>query len=251
MRPNTAKRKLREGKPAIGIWMNFPSVVAAEALAHVGWDWIVVDTEHGCIDLETMQNMFIAIGTTPTIPMVRVPGNDPVAIKRVLDAGAYGVVVPMVLNAEQAELAVKACRYPPLGIRSSGGGRWRYWAGPDYPRHANEEILCVVMIEHIEAVERAEEILSVPGVDACFIGPNDLSWSMGLGGARTAEHEAAIQRVLQAAKKCGVPAGIHCMNAEEVNRRIDEGFQFLACASDGAMLMSAATAAFNAIKKIE
>ena len=251
MRPNTAKRLLREGKPAVGTWINWPSVAAAEALASAGWDWLVVDTEHGAIDLETLQNLFIAIGTTPTIPMCRVPWNDPMSIKRVLDAGAYGIVVPMVCSAEEAERAVKAAKYPPEGIRSAGGGRWRYWAGPDYMAHANEEILVVVMIEHIDAVERAEEILSVPGVDAGFIGPNDLAWSMGLGlGPRNVgAHKEAIARVLAAGKKVGVPVGLHCRSAEEVVERIDQGFQFLACANDGAFMMNAVTEAVNTIKR--
>lgn len=252
MRPNTAKRLLKEGKPAIGTWMNFPSVAAAEAMAHAGWDWLVVDTEHGAIDLESLQNMFIAIGTTDTIPMCRVPWNDPMLIKRVLDAGSYGVVIPMVNSPEEAEAAVKACKFPPQGIRSAGGGRWRYWAGPDYMEHANDEILVVVQIEHIDAVKRVREILSVPGVDACFIGPNDLAWSMGLGLAPASERQAhaeAIQEVLRGAKDVGVPAGIHARSQEEVVERIEQGFQFIACINDGAFMMNAATAAVNFIRE--
>jgi 4-hydroxy-2-oxoheptanedioate aldolase len=248
MRINTAKRLLQDGQPAVGVWINFTSIVAAEALATIGWDWLVLDSEHGAMDLETMQAMFIAIGTTNTVPMCRVPWNDTAGIKRVLDAGAMGVVVPMVCTAEEADRAVKACRYPPLGVRSAGGGRWRYWFGPEYMEVANDEILCVVMIEHIDAVARAEEILSVSGVDACFIGPNDLAWSMGQGLKRDDRHEQAIQEVLRAAKKVGVPAGIHCQNADEVVRRVAEGFQFCACQSDAALLMQAANAAFKTIK---
>lgn len=250
MRPNTAKRQLQSGKPAVGVWINWPSPVAAEALATVGWDWLVVDTEHGAIDLETLQSLFIAIGSTPTIPMCRVPWNDPKEIKRVLDAGSMGIVVPMVCSPEDAENAVRAAKYPPEGIRSSGGGRWRYWAGPNYAQEANNEILVVVMIEHVDAVRRAEEILSVKGVDACFIGPNDLAWSMSpYGSARgSAEHQALIDEVLRAAKKVGVPAGLHCGSAEEVNQRIDQGFQFLACQNDSAFMMKTATDSFNLIR---
>ncbi len=253
MRTNTAKALLKAGKPAVGAWMNFPSVVAAEALASLGWDWICVDTEHGAIDLETAQSLFVAIGANGTIPIARVPWNDTISIHRILDAGAYGIVVPMINSAEQAEQAVKAAKYPPEGFRSAGGGRWRYWAGPDYPRYANQEIMVVVMIEHIDAVNRAEEILSVPGVDACFIGPNDLAWSMGLSphglGPRDPRHVEAVAKVLAAAKKVGVPAGIHCFSPEDVNARIEAGFQFLACMSDGAFLMKSATEAFNAIRR--
>lgn len=250
MRKNTAKQLLKDGKPAVGVWINWPSVAAAEALASVGWDWLNVDVEHGAIDLETLQSMFIAIGATPTIPMCRVPWNDPKEIKRVLDAGALGIVVPMVCSPEDAANAVRAAKYPPQGIRSSGGGRWRYSAGPNYAEEANDEIMVVVMIEHVDAVRRAEEILSVEGVDACFIGPNDLAWSMSTphGKARgSAEHQALIDEVLRAAKKVGVPAGIHCSSAEEVTRRIDQGFQFLACTNDVSFMMKSATDAHKLV----
>lgn len=251
MRPNTAKRLLKEGKPAIGTWMNFACVGLAEALAHTGWDWIVVDTEHGAIDLETMTSMFIAIGTTHTIPMCRVPWNDPKEIKRVLDAGSYGIVVPMVNSAAEAKAAVEAAKYPPDGIRSAGGGRWRYWAGPDYTQYANEEILVVVQIEHIDAVRNVREILSVPGVDACFIGPNDLAWSMGLQfakGPERAAHEEAIQEVLRGAKEVGVPAGIHARSKEEVVERIAQGFQFIACLNEGHFMFDGAEQAVKFIR---
>lgn len=251
MRKNTAKQLLQNGKPAVGVWINWPSPVAAEALASVGWDWLVVDTEHGAVDLETLQSLFIAIGATPTVPMCRVPWNDHVGIKRVLDAGSMGIVVPMVVNAEEAERAVQAAKYPPEGVRSSGGGRWRYAYGPNYSEEANDEIAVIVMIEHVDAVRNAEEILSVKGVDACFIGPNDLAWSMSpYGRARgSAEHQALIAEVLRAAKKVGVPAGIHCGGPEEVNQRIDQGFQFLACANDAAFMMKSATEAFTMIQQ--
>jgi 4-hydroxy-2-oxoheptanedioate aldolase len=251
LKPNTVKRILQAGKPAVGVWINWPSPVAAEALASVGWDWLVVDTEHGAIDLESMQAMFIAIGATPTIPMCRVPWNDPVHIKRALDAGSLGIVVPMVCTPEEATQAVRAAKYPPEGIRSSGGGRWRYYAGADYTEKANDEIAVIVMIEHVDAVKNAEAILSVKGVDACFIGPNDLSWSMDVpfGRARgTPEHQALIAEVLRAAQKVGVPAGIHCSGPEEVNRRIDQGFQFLACTNDAGFMMKAATEAFSLVR---
>ena len=136
-------------------------------------------------------------------------------------------------------------------IRSAGGGRWRYWAGDDYPKYADDEILVVVMIEHITAVEHVEEILTVPGVDACFIGPNDLAWSMGLGkgpGASDPAHAQAVARVLAAAKKLGVPAGIHCRSVDEVSMRAEQGFQFLACTSDHFMLFNAASQGVKSIR---
>lgn len=247
MRFNTAKKLLREGKPAVGIWINMPSVVGVEALASVGWDWLTLDVEHGCMDYETQQNLFIAIGANGTMPLARIPENDTAVIKRTLDAGAYGVVVPMVCTPEEAQRAAAACRYPLTGVRSAGGGRWRYWGGQDYMDHANEEILCIVMIEHVDAVNRVEEILSVEGVDGCFIGPSDLSWSMGLRGRRDERHAAAIQTVLEAGKKVGKFTGIHCMSPDEVVQRMQAGFQFLACQNDAAYMMSGATAAYKKI----
>ena len=247
MRINTVRKLMSEGKPTVGLWINMPSVVGAEALASVGWDWLTLDVEHGCMDYETQQNLFIAIGANGTMPLARIPENDTAVIKRTLDAGAYGVVVPMVCTAEEAKRAASACRYPPAGVRSAGGGRWRYWAGPDYLEHANNHILCIVMIEHIDAVARAEEILSVEGVDSCFIGPSDLSWSMGLNGKRDERHEAAIQQVLAAGKKVGTPVGLHCMSAQEVCKRMEQGFQFLACQNDASFMMSGVNAAFRTV----
>jgi len=252
MRINTTKRLLRAGKPAIGGWLTFPCVNVAEAMAHAGFDWVSVDAEHGAMSIEMLNNMFMAIGTTSAMPLCRIPENDPVWIKRILDAGAMGIVVPMVCSATEAADAVAAAKYPPAGIRSAGGGRWRYWAGEDYPQYADDEILVVVMIEHIDAVDRVEDILSVPGVDACFIGPNDLAWSMGLGkgqGANDPSHVKAVARVLEGAKKVGVPAGIHCRSIDEVWQRAEQGFQFLACTSDHAMLFNTARDAAKTIRQ--
>jgi 4-hydroxy-2-oxoheptanedioate aldolase len=252
MRFNTTKRLLRKGKPAIGAWLNFPCVNVAEVMANAGWDWVSVDAEHGPMTIEMLSNMFTAIGTTQAMPLCRIPDNDPVWIKRILDAGAMGIVVPMVCSAEEAANAVKYARYPPAGIRSAGGGRWRYWAGDDYPKYADDEVLVVVMIEHIKAVENVEEILSVPGVDAGFIGPNDLAWSMGLGkgpGSSDPSHVKAVARVLEGAKKVGVPAGIHCRSAEEVAMRAEQGFQFLACSSDQNLLFNAASQGVKQIRQ--
>ncbi|MBI3977994.1 MAG: 2-dehydro-3-deoxyglucarate aldolase [Chloroflexi bacterium] len=252
MRPNTTKRLLQEGKPAFGTWLSFASIGVAEAMATAGWDWIVVDTEHGATGIETLAGMLSAIAHSASVPMCRVPWNDPQAIKRTLDAGALGIVVPMVNSAEDAAAAVRAARYPPLGIRSAGGGRWRYWAGSDYSQRANEEILVVVQIEHIDAVRRADEILSVPGVDAGFVGPSDLAWSMGLlpngPGMGSPPHEEAIAAVAAAGRRTGTPVGIHALSAEEAARRAGEGFQFIACRTEASMMLSAAAADLKTIR---
>lgn len=250
MKRNTVKEKLLAGEPSVGTWHSLCSPIGAEYLAHIGWDWLVVDTEHSPVGMETIVHCFQAICTTPTIPLARVAGNDPILIKRLLDAGAMGLVIPMVNSPEEAVRAVEACRFPPVGRRSFGGGRAMVY-GTDYFQKANEEILVVVQIEHIDAVRAAREILTVEGVDACYIGPNDLAGSMGIPPSTTPthpEHAAAIMEVLDVAKEVGKPAGIHCADATQVRLCIEQGFQFIACANDVAMLRSAATEMLQQIR---
>lgn len=242
MKRNTVKARLKAGKASIGTWLSLCSNIAAEYMAHAGWDWIVVDTEHSPIGFENTISCFQALCTTQTIPLARVAWNEPVLMKRLLDGGAMGLVVPMVNTAEEARQAVAAMKFPPLGFRSIGGGRCMVY-GDDYIDTANEEILVIVQSEHIQAVENIEAILSVDGVDGCFIGPNDLAGSMGIRygkGSQHPEFEAAIQKVLEGGKKTGKAAGIHCRSAEEANRRLEEGFRFVACLNDAGFMRQAA-----------
>ena len=240
MRGNHMRRRLLAGEASVGTWLALPSPEAAEFIGRLGFDWVVVDTEHYAIDIRTMAQMFMAVAATPTAPMVRIPWNDPMWFKRVLDAGAWGIVVPMVKSREEAERAVEATRYHPLGNRSVGGGRHALsfdTTASEYYRHANDEILLVLQIEHIDAVERVDEILSVPGVDACFIGPNDLAASMGLGLGVPLECDIprvveAINHVRETAVRIGVVPGIHCSNADGVNQRLAEGFRLCGMASE-------------------
>ena len=246
MKTNTVKKKLRQGEAAVGTWLNLGSPLAAEYMAHVGWDWLVVDTEHSAVDIATTAEMFRAVSTTDTIPMARVVGNDPLEIKRLLDAGALGLVIPMVNSGAEAEAAVKAMKYPPEGSRSAGGGRARLY-GQDYTQEANEEIAVIMQVEHIQGVQNIREILAVPGVDVCFIGPNDLSRSMGCRMGAP-EHEEAIQEILRAALDAGIPPGIHCWSASDVLRRLEQGFRFMAIGSDADMLFAAARERLEALK---
>jgi 4-hydroxy-2-oxoheptanedioate aldolase len=240
MRTNHVRRRLAAGEPSVGTWLGLPSPEAAEYVATLGFDWLVADTEHNAIDIRTLCQMFGAIAPAGVAPMVRIPWNTPENFKRVLDAGAWGIVVPMVNSKEEAERAVEATRFPPRGARSVGGGMpaLRFGTtGGEYLRHADEEILLVLQIEHIQAVEHCDEILSVPGVDACFIGPNDMAASMGIGLGVPLESDhprlvEAIAHVQKTAKACGVAPGIHCSSSDGVNQRIAEGFQFLALASE-------------------
>jgi 4-hydroxy-2-oxoheptanedioate aldolase len=242
MRANHVRRRLAAGEPSVGTWLGLPSPEAAEYVSRLspGFDWLVVDAEHNPIDIRTLAQMFSAMAASHCTPMVRIPWNSAENFKRVLDAGAWGVVVPMVNSREEAERAVAAARYYPDGERSVGGGRHALsfdTTAEHYFRNANDEVLVVLQIEHIQGVKNADAILSVPGVDACFIGPNDLAASMGMGLGVPLESEdptlvEAIDEIRTACVRNGVAPGIHCSGAAGVNQRIAEGFQFCALASE-------------------
>jgi len=246
MRTNHVKRRLAAGEPSIGTWLSLPSPEAAEYAAGIGFDWLTVDAEHNPTDINTLARMFVAMAASHTAPMVRIPWNAPEHFKRALDAGAWGIVVPMVNSREEAERAVQATRYFPQGNRSVGGGRHALsfgTTGEEYFRHANDEILLVLQIEHADGVEHVDEILSVPGVDACFIGPNDMAASMGLGLGVPLESDEprladAILHVRDACRRHGVAPGIHCSDAAGVNFRLGQGFRFCAMASELRYMMA-------------
>lgn len=251
MRPNTVKRLLREGQPAIGTWLSLGSPLAAEWLAHQGFDWLNVEQEHGAIDASLTLSLLQAISTTDVIPLVRIPWKDPAYAKRALDAGAYGLFVPTVNNRAEAELMVGAMKYPPEGFRGLGGTRRQLYGGPDYVRHANEEILVILMLETAEAVENAEAILSVPGVDAGFVGPNDLAASLGLPPSLDPdfeEYHLALERIIQACTNTGVAPGLHTPSGERAAQRIAEGWQLVAINSDGGFMAQAARAAVETVR---
>jgi len=194
---------------------------------------------------------FQAVSTTDTVPMVRVPWNEPVFIQWALDAGAYGVVVPLVNTREEASKAGRACRYPPLGYRSVGPNRVRLYAGADYAQHANEEIICLVMIEDINTVDRIEELAEAPGIDGFYIGPADLALSIGITPAnylKNARHGEACQKVLDVAKAHNLIAGVHCGSAEEVVQRINQGFMFCPAVSDVGAVRAGANAALQTVR---
>lgn len=240
MRGNHVRRRLQAGEASIGTWLSLPSPEVCEYVGRLGFDWMVADAEHNAMDILTLSRMFTAIAATNTAPMVRIPWNDPLWFKQVLDAGAWGIVVPMVNSKEDAVRAVEATRYHPLGNRSVGGSRHALrfdMTGSDYYERANDEVLLVLQIEHIDGVEHADEILSVPGVDACFIGPNDLAASMGLGIGHPLESEhprmiEAIEHVRLTADKCGIAPGIHTSGSGGVNQRLAEGFRLCAMSSE-------------------
>jgi 4-hydroxy-2-oxoheptanedioate aldolase len=251
MRPNTVKQKLLEGKPQIGGWLSIPSSVSAEIMAHQGFDWLVVDTQHGAIDFNAALPMLQAISTTDTMPFVRVPWNEPSIIMKYLDAGAYGIVVPMIETKEDAERAVWAMRYPPAGMRSSGPFRATMYAGADYQDRANDELLLAVMIETAKALENLDAIASVPGIDALYIGPSDLSQALGLGpryNADNPKHAETVTRIREACERHGKIPGVHTSGHVLTNRYIQEGFKMILLTTDAAGVTSGAKAELGAIQ---
>jgi 4-hydroxy-2-oxoheptanedioate aldolase len=246
MKQNHVRASLKRGEPSIGTWLTLPDPIAARLMAQVGFDWLTVEMEHTPVTFETAAQSFAAIASAGVAPLVRIPWNTGENIKRVLDIGAWGIVVPMVNSRAEAEAAVAAARYAPLGQRSVGGQlhalNFNTEPGTYYER-ANEEILVVVMAEHIRAIEAADEILSVPGIDAVFIGPNDLHSSMGMRPvfeSDAPDFVQAVDHILNTARKHGVAPGIHVVDAPAAQRRIEGGFQFVAVASEAGLMLSKA-----------
>src|SRR5689334_7738270 len=243
MRPNPVKRALKAGQPSVGTWLSLGNIPAARFLARAGFHWLTVDVEHSMVGIETAAWMFGAIADAGCLALARVPANRHDHFKRVLDNGAMGVVVPMVNSRAEAEAALSAMLYPPFGTRSVGGSLPPLNFGttaPDYFAHANEELLVVLQCEHITAVENADAIFSVPGIDAIFVGPNDLAASMRSKDGKPPSGEAtaeAMKHILATCKKHKVAAGVHCTSPEEARHRIEEGWQFLAIGSELKMML--------------
>ncbi|AQV98253.1 2,4-dihydroxyhept-2-ene-1,7-dioic acid aldolase [Cupriavidus necator] len=243
MRENRIRKIWEAGGAVVNGWLAIPNAFSAETMSHQGWDSLTVDMQHGVVDYQDAVNMFTAISTTPTVPVVRVPWNEPGILMKVLDAGAYAVICPMVNTREDAERLVAATHYPPLGSRSFGPVRALLYAGADYPHQANETIVVFAMIETRKALDNLEEILSVPGLDAVYIGPSDLSLALGCRPVfddvepPVAE---AIAHILARAKAHGVVAGIHNGTPEAALRRIAQGFQFVTISSDARLMAAGA-----------
>src|SRR5436853_1314923 len=208
MRTNQVKEKLKRGEAVLGAWLSLPSVPSARIMARLGFDWLVVDMEHSAQNAVLMADMVATIADSGTCaPMVRVPGNSVEWFEWALDAGAWGIIVPMVSTREEAQRAVEFAKYPPRGMRSIGGAFGPYGFGitdwPDYARMANDEIIVIVQIESAQGLQHVDEILSVPGIDVAFVGPNDLHAQLGLtpssDGAEP-EFLEALERIKAAAR---------------------------------------------------
>ena len=233
-----------------GAWCTTPSTFTAEVLAGEGFDYVCVDCQHGLIHYDAMWPMLQAMRHADTTPIVRLPFNDTPWFGKALDAGAQGVVVPMVNSRADAERAVAATRYPPLGVRSFGPVRSAMVVGPD-PDTVNREVLCLVMIETADAVERADEICSTPGVDGVYIGPADLAISLGVGLGKMFEaqtHVDAIEHVRETATRSGIIPGLHTGGGAQARRFADAGFRMCTLSSDASMLRQVAQAELAAAR---
>jgi len=237
------KKCFKEGKVSIGTWLTMAHLSVAEILASAGYDWVMIETEHTSIDISEVLQLIMAVEGRGSIPLVRLAGNDPIQAKAVMDAGAAGILVPMVNSIREAELAVKAIKYPPRGIRGACGAQrgQGYGFGQDdyleYVNQSDQHSLVMVQIEHIDAVNQIDEIVSVSGLDGTFIGPYDLSMSMGLPGQLNhPEVEAAKKHVLRTTKEKGLAAGIHIVHpetaGEEFRKCVSLGYQFVALGTD-------------------
>jgi len=247
---NPVKEKLKAGKATVGAWVNMGNPDIAEQMSMFGFDWLTFDLEHGLMTVPDAQRMMQAMSHSKCTPLVRVPINSPVYFKWALDIGAFGVVVPYVNTKEEASRAVQACKYPPEGIRGCGPRRAsRYYTEvTKYVKTSNDDVLVVVMIESQTALDNLDEILSVPGVDAVFIGPDDLSLNLGIFQQRShPKFEAALTRVLDACKKHGVAPGMHC-NENNINDILSRGFKFCGLNDDDTFLAIGAKSCLQGIK---
>src|SRR3989442_2744256 len=249
MRTNQVKENLKRGEPVLGAWLSLPSVPSARIMARLGFDWLVVDMEHTAQNPVLMADMVATIADAGTCaPIVRIPANSVEWFKWTLDAGAWGVVVPMVNTREEAQRVVEYAKYPPLGTRSIGGAFGPYGFGitdwPSYARTANDEILVTIQIESAQALQNLDEILSVPGIDVAFVGPNDLHAQLGLTpsteGAEP-EFADALERIKAGARKHHVALGIFSGNGEAAAERVRQGFQMISVTTDISSMVAAAS----------
>lgn len=243
MRPNRLREIWKSGGAALNGWLAIPNSFSAETMAHQGWDTLTIDLQHGVVDYPAMVTMLQAISTTPTVPLVRVPWLEPGIIMKTLDAGAYGVICPMVNTREDAQKLVAYTHYAPRGTRSFGPVRALLYGGADYPQHANDTIVAFAMIETAQALDNLDAILSVEGLDAIYIGPSDLSLALGCKPSfdeldpKAAE---AVDHILARAKAHGVTAAIHNGTPEAALARIAKGFQLVTVSSDARLMAAGA-----------
>lgn len=249
---NPVRRAWAEGRVAVNGWIASPAVISAEAMAAAGWDSLTIDMQHGTADYADLLSIFPVIEKAGAAPMVRVPWLDEGAVMRALDAGALGIIAPMIETPQDAARLVNACRYPPAGGRSFGPIRARYAWGNDYFQRANNEVLCFAMVETRRAIEALDEIVSVPGLDGIYIGPADLALSHNLPPAFDREEPemlAVIMMVLEKCQAAGIRCGLHTGSADYAARMAGKGFSLFTIASDMRLLEAAAASAIKQFRQ--
>ncbi|PYN03288.1 MAG: 2,4-dihydroxyhept-2-ene-1,7-dioic acid aldolase [Candidatus Rokuibacteriota bacterium] len=241
MRPNKMKQIWREGRCVTMGWLSISNGFTAEVMARQGFDALVVDMQHGLTDMANLWPMLQAISQTDTVPVVRVAWNDPAAIMKALDFGAYGILVPLINTAEDAAKAVGACRYPPVGIRSSGPVRAVHYGGADYVAKANDEIVVMGMVETKEGLANLDAICATPGLDAIYIGPSDLAFALDMTPRPDnpdPKHMATCDKIRDTAHKHGKKACMHCASAAFAAGAIKRGFDLVMLTSDLASMVA-------------
>ena len=239
------------GKAALNGWLHIPSAWSAELMAHQGWDSVTVDMQHGMMGMETAIQMLGAISTTDVLPMARVNWNTPGDIMKLLDAGAYGIICPMIESREECEAFVGACRYPPAGYRSHGPTRPRIVVGEDYADDANQQVITLAMIETVKGFENRDEIMSVAGLDGVFVGIGDLRLTMtGMAGFDPADPtvDESLNAILASARQHGIIAGLFAAGADHGIEMIRRGYQFVSIGTDTVILAKAAAELVNAVR---
>jgi len=243
MRENRIRTIWKAGGAVLNGWLAIPNGFSTETMAHQGWDSLTVDLQHGVVDYQAAVNMLTAISTTDTVPVVRVPWLEPGILMKMLDAGAYALICPMVNTREDAERLVAVTHYAPRGTRSFGPIRALLYGGTDYPKHANDTIVVFAMIETKQALDNLDDIISVKGLDAVYIGPSDLSLALGCTPSFDDVDPPvveAIDHILARAREHGLVAGIHNGTPEAALKRIEKGFQFVTVSSDARLMAAGA-----------
>jgi 4-hydroxy-2-oxoheptanedioate aldolase len=251
VRPNKIKQMWRDKKWVTMGWLSVSHGFTAEVMARQGFDTLCVDMQHGTTDMSDVWPMLQAISQTDTVPVVRVPWNDPATIMKALDLGAYAIIVPLINTAEDAAKAVAACRYPPVGMRSSGPVRALHYGGADYVAHANNEIVIMAMIETKEGLANLDAICATPGLDAVYIGPADLSFALGLaprGDNPDPLHLATCDQILVAAHKHGIKCVMHCASAAFAAGAVKRGFDMVMLTSDLSCMIAGARMQLDELK---
>ena len=245
--PNKVKDAWKAGKAVVNGWLAIPNAFSAEMYAQAGWDSVTVDMQHGVQDYLSCVACFQGMQKTPVLPMVRVPWNEPGIVGKVLDAGAYGVISPMVNTEAEARALVQYCKYPPKGTRSNGPIRAAlYGEGGSYQATANDDILVIPMIETQQALDNLEAILDVPGIDAIYVGPSDLGLSLGMAPKLDREEPEILriyERLIAETSRRGIAAGLHNGTGAYAKRMVDMGFKLVTIANEVSLMVMAARAA--------